>query len=259
MQILPEIRGRELLKMFDILKYVIEIFKFIIELIVKYGIRFNKSSYYIKDEDINIECGNLVDDITKINTKIDPTTVKHKYTIAGKDLICNYSYKGLIRKNGVAACEFVFSSTNAIPYSEMDCYAIDNIINERQIPKLIGSDGLVKKISVGFSNTLQVGQNFDIFLHINLKECVADNKDYVISRINYAVAHIAEYSIEITFDERAPKTINVYVMKSGSFRREKTIYPSKKDKNTFYDRIDHNEAVSLRAYVFERGDKDVQI
>lgn len=248
-----------MLETINILKYLIELCKFIIDLIMKYGLKLNNKSYYIKEEGVNIECGNLVDDITKINTATDPTTVIHKYNVVGKDLICEYSYKGLIRKNGVATCDFVFSTTNALPYSDMNCYAIDNMIHRRQIPKLIGSDGLVKKISVGFNNPLQVGQNFDIFLSINLKECITQNKDYVISRINYAVAHIAEYSVEIVFDEPVPETINVYVMRFGSFRREKTIYPSEESNNVFYDRIDHNEAVSLRAYVFERRDKDVQI
>lgn len=236
----------------DIIKFLWSAVKYIKNVITKYGIRLNKNKYYIKDENINIECGNLVDDLTKINTKIAPTTVIHKYTISGKDLICDYTYKGLIRKNNVATSEYVFSTTNAIPFSEMDCYAIDNTNNEKRKPSLIGTDGLVKKISVGFSNNLQKEQNFDVFLHINLKGCMSDNKDYIISRLNYAVAHISEYSNEIIFDEWAPHEIHVYIMKFGVFKREKTLSPSRENKNIFYDRIDYNEAVSLRAYVFER-------
>lgn len=243
--------------MFEFVKFIMDIVKFIVEVVIKYGFRLGKKSYYIKEENINIECGNLVDDIVGVNTVINPTDIIHHYKIKEKDLICEYRYKGLIRKNGIAQCDFVFSSTNQVPYDEMECYAIDNKIQKRQRPRLIGTDGLVKKISIGFDEALRVGDNFDVFLHINLEGCVGANKDYIISRVSYAISNISKYEVEILFDKKAPETMDVYVMNFGTFKREKIIYPSNENELLFIDEINHNISVSLRVYVFNRDDGDL--
>ena len=130
----------------------------------------------------------------------------------------------------------------------MDCYAIEN--DKKQKPQLVGPDGLIKKLSVRFSEMKNKDEIYSVDVHIDLGKCIVARREYILSILKYKKITSNEYNVIIEFKKtEVPDNIRVYELQNGKMKYEKTIYS---ENNVFVDEIDKPDSISLRAYIFDR-------
>src|SRR5271154_5738138 len=110
--------------------------------------------------------------------------------IEGTDLNLAWQYEGFCRSQRETSIDFSIDSENNVPFEQLDCFAFDlqnDPVRLHKIrPRLIGSDGVSKKVSVSFLQPVGFEQRFSVLLNCKLPGCITTGVQYYTSSLSFA-------------------------------------------------------------------------
>lgn len=163
----------------------------------------------------SIGCLNLANLARRRNQTLVIQRVKHEIRISRTEMENLWTYSGYCRvEGGASVIEFSVDSEAYVPFDELECFAFDlkrdPIMKHKIFPKLLGPDGLSKKIEVPFARALKVNDQFSIFLYCRLPNSVAGGDDFYASTLSFKQPTVPDYEVELRFKTHLPDWVRVY-------------------------------------------------
>jgi hypothetical protein len=122
-------------------------------------------------------------------------------------------------------------------------------------PLLVGSDGISKRLSVPFLETLTTHQPFTIMLKCTLPQAVKRGLSYYTLRLAFAQDRIPRATVKLLFSGTRPSWLRVYeCVLHKEPRLVKTLAPLRAERGEYQylDVVEGADGQSARVYAFWR-------
>ncbi len=179
--------------------------------------------------------------------------------IVGEDMEITWKYTGFCKADGVSSMEFSIDSDENTPFEKLKCVAFDlghdPDMSHEIYPVLIGTEGISKKVSVTFLESMKANQPFGVQMSFTLPRCVKAGFGYYTSTSSFAQARGQRYIVRLIFVGTAPQWLRVY---ESTTRRPnkllKTLPPISRSSGgcAYVDVVDDRHGKSARVYAFWR-------
>ena len=162
---------------------------------------------------LNLDAFNLANLKRRTNASLFVQSAHHTAMIDRRNLTMDWRCAGYC-KSPESALEFSIDSDKSTPYEQLDCVAFD--LHEdpnrakRIRPRLVGADGLSKKLSVPFLKPLLAQQQFDMLLQTAIPECMGLGIQHFSSTFSFAQRWIPFVTVHLVFVRQAPDWLLVY-------------------------------------------------
>jgi hypothetical protein len=186
-------------------------------------------------------------------------TTHHTVQIEREDMEITWKYTGYCQRNGISSMDFSLDSDEGTPFEQLHCVAFD-LVNDPEMkhpirPVLVGTEGISKKITVPFLNTLDANEPFAVLLKCALPRCVKTGFGYYTSTSSLGQSRVPQSTVHLIFVGAAPKWIRVYDSKKmRSNGLIKTLAPAHAEpgRTEYTDVVSNREGQSARIYAFWR-------
>jgi hypothetical protein len=216
------------------------------------------SSASIVIEGHSIDALNVANLRRRTNNTFFIQEAEHTVRIEGEDMEISWRYSGYCRAKAAAEMEFTINSESGTRFGELAGIAYDLSRDGSKThpirPRLVGADGISKKISVPLLETLKENQPFEIVLTFKLPRCAKKGFSYYISALPFANS-VHSSTVQLVFSGAAPSWIRVYECIAGSDATLlKNLAPVKRDAKRveYVDAIEDRPGQSARVYAFWR-------
>ncbi len=139
---------------------------------------------------------------------------EHVARIEGDVLQITWKYSGYCRTERASEFFFSIDSKSGIPFEELDCVAYDLSHDPTMLrpirPLLVGPDGVSKKISVPFLESLRATQRFSVVLKCVLPRRVTASVCYYTSTLSFAQDKVRRCTVRLEFAGWQPSWMRVY-------------------------------------------------
>jgi hypothetical protein len=219
--------------------------------------RLNSASTVIEGR--SIDSLNIANLRRRVNRTLVVQTVRHTVHIKGEDMEIAWKYMGFCRTNGVASMDFSLDSDEGTPFEQLHCVAYD-LANDPEMthpirPILVGTEGISKKITVPFLETLGANEPFGVLLKCTLPRCVKAGFGYYTSTSSFGQDRVQQCIVHLVFVGSTPTWLRVYENTGkGSSRLVKTLAPTlyETDRTEYVDVVNNRSGRSVRIYAFWR-------
>jgi hypothetical protein len=178
--------------------------------------------------------------------------------IEGADLHLAWQYDGYCQSKTEADIEFSIDSENNVPFEQIECFAFDlqnDPVRLNQIrPRLLGSDGVSKKISVSFLKPLAKDDHFSVLLHCRLPACISTGIQYYTSSLSFDQQSVDSTSVHLIFVRSRPAWVRVYEFdKNGRATFISELRSFRDDGATceYVDMAQNTPGRSVRVYLYD--------
>jgi hypothetical protein len=185
----------------------------------------------------------------------------HTARVDGEDMEITWRYSGYCKSNRESTIEFSIDSDAGTTFDELDCIAYDlghdpEMAHEIR-PILVGTEGISKKVSVPFLETLKAQQPFGVLLKCTLPRCLKTGFAYYTSTLSFAQDRVQRCVVHLIFVGTAPSWVRVY--ESTAQRPAtlvKTLAPSRQEPGRceYLDDVEDRRGRSARIYAFWRDE-----
>jgi len=182
---------------------------------------------------------------------------EHTVRIEGEDMEITWRYSGYCRAKTAAEMEFTINSEAGTRFEELSSIAYDlgrdPERNHPIRPRLVGADGISKRISVPLLEMLEENQPFEIVLTFNLPRCARMGFSYYGSALSFTQNSIHSSVVRLLFSGTAPSWVRVYECIPGPDAiLLKSLAPASQDGNCveYVDAIEGRPGA--RVYAFWR-------
>ena len=207
----------------------------------------------------SIDSLNIANLRRRVNRTFVVQTVRHTVHIKGEDMEIAWKYTGFCRTNGVSSMDFSLDSDEGTPFEQLHCVAYDLVRDPEMMhpirPILVGTEGISKKITVPFLETLDANEPFGVLLKCVLPRCVKIGFGYYTSTSSFGQSRVQQCIVHLVFVGSAPNWLRVYESTGkGSNRLLKTLAPTRleTDRTEYMDVVNNREGQSARIYAFWR-------
>lgn len=184
---------------------------------------------------------------------------EHAVRIEGEDMEITWRYSGYCRAKAAAEMEFTINSEAGTRFDELSSIAYDLGGDPGKThpirTRLVGADGISKKISVPLLETLQQNQPFEIVLTFKLPRCARKGFSYYVSALSFAQNSIRSSVVRLAFSGVVPSWVRVYECIEGS---DAILLKNLAPENRYAKRVEYVDAIkdrpgqSARVYAFWR-------
>ena len=217
------------------------------------------SSASIVIEGHSIDSLNIANLRRRINRTFTVQKIHHEVRIEAEDMQITWRYSGFCRADQVSSMEFSIDSDEGTPFEQLNCVAFDLGRDPGMAhpirPILVGTEGISKKVSVPFLETLNANEPFGILLKCTLPRCVKAGFGYYTSTSSFGQSRVPQCTVHLIFIGSKPKWMRVYESAGKtSSRLLKTLAPTsfETDRTEYIDVVSNREGQSARIYAFWR-------
>lgn len=236
----------------DITKLLLEIINKILDIIGTSNL-FNSQKYlYIKEENLQIDCVNFLQQRTKRNKDLIPYKVNITYSISENDCLTDRILEAKCNSKSYSTYEFSIASTIIRKYEETECMGYDLNYNPNIgiKPQLISPDSFSKRLSLQLNKTLYKGENLKIRVKYKSYGTMSGDQRYIINGSNYKKSDLIEYTITFKFENKIPNNIRVYEIDLLN-RKYNFLYKIFPDSaNLFIDNHDTSHIKCNKRYIY---------
>jgi len=184
----------------------------------------------------------------------------HLAEIEGEDLGITWRYTGYCRAERESAMEFSIDADSRTPFDKLDCFAYDlghdPGMSHKIRPRLLGPDGLSKKLSVPFLKPLAAEQPFSVLLKCSLPGCMKSGFGYYTSTLSFDQELVRCCTIHMIFIGECPEWVRVYeYVTPGRVALQNDLQPLRQDqaRTEYVDVVTDTHGQSARIYAFWRS------
>jgi hypothetical protein len=208
----------------------------------------------------SIDSLNIANLRRRVNRTFVVQTTHHTVRIEGEDMEITWRYTGFCRTNHVSSMDFSIDSDEGTPFERLNCIAFDLRHDPEMThpirPVLLGTEGISKKVSVPFLETLKANEPFGILLKCTLPRCVKAGFGYYTSTSSFGQSRVQQCVIHLIFVGSTPKWMRVYEStgNGSSSKLLKTLPPTHSEPNLseYRDVVNNRRGRSARVYTFWR-------
>jgi len=219
--------------------------------------RNKKSNIVI--ENTRIESLNLANLARLKNSTLKVDTAIHRNYINGNDLAIEFEYSGICTcDDGESGITFSVDCDSNLGFEQMNWYGYDLIVDTNKThkihPKLLGAEGLTKKVMLPFAKKIIKYGKFHTSFRVTLPGCMKTGKDYVTATFSFNKLPIDTVIIELWFMDLYPKYVHLYDVTNGVSTLEKELIPTNQISNKicYVDNINNLNPETALVYYFER-------
>jgi hypothetical protein len=217
------------------------------------------SSASIVIEGHSVDALNIANLRRRTNRTFFIQEAEHAVRIEGEDMEITWRYSGYCCAKSAAEMEFTINSEAGTRFNELDSVAYDLGRDPEKThpirPRLVGADGISKRISVPLLETLKEKQPFEIVLTFKLPRCARKGFSYYVSALSFAQNSIHSSVVHLVFSGAAPSWVRVYECIEGSGAvLLKNLAPESREAERveYFDAIKDRPGQSARVYSFWR-------
>ena len=231
-------------------------------MVVSIAVLYKKRKKYTEIEGIRIEENDNILLLVSRKNSINPISITHRCAIYETDAVLEYRYLGICcDKQGIDGFPCYYSSSDVRDIERTDSFAYDlkndPNKNHKIFPSLTSPKGLSKRVEYRFLKRVNFNTCFEIYTYQEFKNSMKEEgKDVYVSCVLYKNRPIDTYKVILEFNNKKPKTINVYEIKNktGTFlyKLDDKIVNSSNNVYTYVDDVCDANAWSVRVYIFDR-------
>jgi hypothetical protein len=213
----------------------------------------------IKVEGHSIDSLNIANLRRRLNRSVLIQEADHIARIEGEDLRITWTYTGYCRADRESAIEFSIDSDTSTPFDRLECFAYDlgrdPGMSHKIRPRLIGPDGVSKKISVPFLEPLVDQQHFRVLLKCTLPGCMKPGFGYYTSTLSFDQEKVRSCTVRLLFIDERPEWVRVYEYPTaGEATLQNDLQPLRQVQalTEYVDVVKDRPGQSARIYAFWR-------
>jgi len=207
----------------------------------------------------SIDALNVANLRQRVNRTFFIQDAKHAVRVVGEDMEITWHYSGYCRAKIAAEMWFTINSEVGTRFDDLRCVAYD-LRNDPDMqhairPRLVGPDGISKKIAVPFLESLQANEPFEMQLRFRLPHCARIGFSYYISALSFRQEKIQSSSVRLTFSGTPPEWVRVYECRAGATATlVKALAPADGNFNglDYLDLAENRPGQSAWVYAFSR-------